>query len=139
MGVQIDIVYEGDFSCKATHAPSTNNLKTDLPVDNGGQGQTFSPTDLVATALGTCLITIMGKVAEQEKIDLAGAQIQVMKEMAADPHRRIGELQTFIKIPKGKALTEKQKTKLENAAKLCPVKQSLHPDTKINLHFEYLD
>ncbi|MDX9754486.1 MAG: OsmC family protein [bacterium] len=139
MSVQIDIVYEGQLHCHATHAPSGNTLITDAPVDNGGRGVSFSPTDLVATALGSCMVTIMGLAAEQEQIDLSGTKIQVHKDMVADPKRRIGSLKTTVTIPGGSKLTPKQKTKLENAAATCPVKQSLHPDIAIPVEFIYLD
>jgi putative redox protein len=139
MGVQIDIVYHGDFTCTAEHTPSTNTFTTDLPVDNGGKGTTFSPTDLVATALGTCMITIMGKVAEQEGIDLKDTKVVVIKEMVQTPVRRIGALLTKITIPNGHTLSDKQKAKLQNAAELCPVKKSLHPDVNLEITFDFGD
>lgn len=137
MSVQIDIIYEGDLHCSANHAPSGSILSTDAPVDNGGKGEAFSPTDLADTALGSCLVTIMGLVAKKEEIDIKGTHVQVFKDMVADPVRRIGSLKTTVTIPNANTLTERQKTMLENAAKTCPVKQSLHPDIKIEINFVY--
>jgi len=89
MGVEVDVVYQGELRCKATHGPSQDQLTTDAPVDNHGKGESFSPTDLVATALGACSLTIMGIVAERHQIDLAGMKIEVTKEMSKDAPRRI--------------------------------------------------
>jgi uncharacterized OsmC-like protein len=137
MAVEINIIYEGGLLCTATHGPSRRSLNTDAPVDNGGKGEAFSPTDLVATALGTCMATIMGLVAQRNHLDIAGLQVQVLKEMAADPVRRIGSLKTRLVFPKGKPLSAASRAKLEAAANACPVKQSLHPDVKIPVEFIY--
>jgi putative redox protein len=137
MAVEIDIAYEGGLHCIATHGPSRNTLTTDAPVDNGGKGAAFSPTDLVATAMGTCMITIMGLVAQRNNLNIDGLQVQVLKEMTADPVRRIGALQTRLVFPTGKPLSATDRAKLEAAARACPVKQSLHPDVKTPLEFVY--
>ncbi len=137
MAVEINITYEGGLHCAATHGPSRQALITDAPVDNGGKGAAFSPTDLVATALGACMATIMGRVAERDNLNLDGLQIQVLKEMVADPVRRIGSLRTRLVLPRGQALSAADRAKLEAAAKACPVKQSLHPDVKIPIEFVY--
>src|ERR1035438_2203497 len=128
MAVEINITYEGGLHCTAIHGPSKQTLTTDAPVDNGGKGAAFSPTDLVATALGACMETIMGLVAQRDNLNIDGLQIQVLKEMTADPVRRIGSLKTRLIFPRGKALAAADRAKLEAAAKACPVKQSLHPD-----------
>ena len=94
--VQIDITYRGGLRCEAVHGPSGQTLVTDAPVDNHGKGESFSPTDLVATALGVCIPTIMGIVAEREKIDLSDMRITVVKEMSVGPPRRIAKLTTRI-------------------------------------------
>jgi putative redox protein len=133
--VQIDIVYQGGLRCEAVHGPSGTRLVTDAPVDNHGKGESFSPTDLVATALGACIPTIMGIVAEREKIDLTGIRITVQKEMSAEPPRRITRLATRIVMPTG--LTDPQKTKLERAALTCPVHQTLHGNVEIPIEFVY--
>jgi putative redox protein len=137
MAVEIDISYEGGLHCAAEHGPSKQTLSTDAPLDNGGKGAAFSPTDLVATALGTCMATTMGLVAQRNNLDIAGLQIHVIKDMVADPVRRIGSLTTRLVFPKGKNFTADDRAKLEAAAKACPVKRSLHPDVKLPVEFVY--
>jgi putative redox protein len=139
MAVEIDIVYEGALRCRATHGPSKQNLATDAPVDNGGKGAAFSPSDLVATALGACMATIIGKVAERNSLNVEGLRIQVVKEMATDPVRRIGSLRTRLVFPNGKALSAVDRKKLELAADTCPVKKSLHPSVALPVEFVYGD
>jgi putative redox protein len=139
MAVEINITYDGGLICTATHGPSKNTLTTDAPVDNGGKGAAFSPTDLVATALGTCMATVMGLVAQRNNLDIAGLQIQVIKEMTADPVRRIGSLKTRLTFPHGKLLSDTDRSKLRAAALACPVKQSLHPDVETPVEFVYPD
>ena len=139
MAVEIQIAYEGGLHCAAIHGPSRQTLTTDAPVDNGGKGAAFSPTDLVATALGTCMATIMGLVAQRNNLDLDGLRIQVNKEMVSEPVRRIGALRTRMVFRNGKSLAAADRTKLEAAARACPVKQSLHPDVKLPLEFVYED
>ena len=139
MAVEINITYEGTLHCAATHGPSNKTLTTDAPVDNGGKGAAFSPTDLVATAMGTCMATVMGLVAQRNNLSIDGLQIQVIKEMTADPVRRIGTLKTRLVFPSGKALSVTDRDRLEAAARACPVKQSLHPDLKTPVEFVYPD
>ena len=137
MAVDIDIVYQGDLHCQAAHRPSGATLITDAPVDNGGKGESFSPTDLVATALGACLTTIMGIVAKRQNIDLAGTKVHVVKEMVAQPIRRIGSLKVEIRIPNGASISAENRARLENGAMTCPVHQSLHPDVAMPIEFIY--
>jgi putative redox protein len=137
MSVETDVVYEGQLHCQATHGPSGAKLTTDAPVDNGGTGAAFSPTDLVAAALGTCVLTIMGLVGQRHNIDLAGAKVHVVKEMAAQPARRIGALKMVVTLPKGLNLSADDRKRLEAGAAACPVKQSLHPEVKVGLEFVY--
>ena len=137
MSVEIDVSYQGSLHCEATHGPSGNNLTTDAPVDNGGKGEAFSPTDLVAAALGTCVITIMDLVARRQNLDLTGTRVHVVKEMAAAPLRRIARLAATITLPAGKAISENDRRRLEQAAGKCPVKESLHPDVKVEIKFVY--
>jgi putative redox protein len=139
MAVEIEIVSQGGLRCLATHGPSHEKLTTDAPVDNGGQGAAFSPTDLVATALGTCMATVMDLVARRNGIDIAGLKIKVEKEMVADPVRRIGSLRARLVFPGSLSLTAADRIKLEAAAKTCPVKQSLHPDVTTGVEFVYQD
>lgn len=139
MAVEMDVTYEGQLHCGAIHGPSGERLATDAPVDNGGKGATFSPTDLVATALGACMLTIIGLVAERDGLKVEGATAHVSKEMVADPVRRIGKLTVTITMPPGAALTESDRAKLRRAADTCPVKQSLHPETKVETQFVFPD
>lgn len=141
MAVEINIVYEGQLHCAATHGPSGATLATDAPIDNHGRGESFSPTDLVAAALGACVMTIMGIVAERHQIDLAGTQIRVTKEMIQQPVRRIGRLPVIVTIPADKAgqVTAADRTKIETAARHCPVHQSLHPDIDSPIQFVWLN
>ena len=140
MAVEINLVYEGQLRCAATHGPSGATLATDAPVDNHGKGESFSPTDLVATALGACVMTIMGIVAERNQIDLTGTRIHVTKEMVQQPIRRIGRLPVTVTIPADKAakVDAADRTKLETAARHCPVHQSLHPDIDSPIEFVWL-
>ena len=133
--VQIDVTYLGGLRCEAVHGPSNQKFETDAPVDNRGKGERFSPTDLVAAALGTCIPTIMGMVAEREKIDLTGLKVTVTKEMTAAPPRRIAKLATRIVMPAG--LDEKQRAKLEKAAHTCPVHQTLQGNVEMPIEFVY--
>jgi putative redox protein len=139
MAVEIDIVYEGGLRCRATHGPSRGQLTTDAPVDNHGKGESFSPTDLVATALGTCMTTLMGIVAERNKLDITGTTVHVVKEMVQEPVRRIGTLRVKIGVPpdKGARLSPEDRKKLETAALHCPVHKSLHPDIQTPIEFTY--
>lgn len=134
--VKIDIRYEGGLRCAATHGPSGQTLQTDAPVDNHGRGESFSPTDLVATALGTCMATIMGIVAERHEIDLRGMQIEVAKIMASDMPRRIAKLETTIRIPL--PADHAQRALLENAALTCPVHKSLAEGMEKPVDFEWI-
>ncbi|HEY9793105.1 MAG TPA: OsmC family protein [Candidatus Obscuribacterales bacterium] len=133
--VQVDIVYEGKLCCKATHEPSGNSILTDAPKDNNGEGKFFSPTDLVGTALGTCMMTIMGMVAQRENIDLSGSTVRVLKEMSDSPPRRIAKLTVTFHVPR--KLTQEQEQKLRNAAMTCPVHKSLHPDVQTPIEFKF--
>src|SRR5579872_6893884 len=139
MSVEIDIVYEGHLRCRATHGPSKTVLTTDAPVDNHGKGESFSPTDLVATALGACMTTLMGIVADRNKLDITGTTVHVVKEMIQEPVRRIGALKVSIRVPAAKAaaLSAEDRKKLESAALHCPVHKSLHPDIQTPIEFRY--
>jgi putative redox protein len=131
--VNIEIEYQGDLHCKATHGPSGTELSTDAPRDNQGRGESFSPTDLVATALGSCMLTIMGIAARTQNIDISGATAEVGKEMTATQPRRIQRLTVKIHVPH--PLGDADKEKLERAARACPVHKSLHPDVEMPLEF----
>lgn len=135
MAVMIGITYQDQLRCEAVHGPSGRTLQTDAPVDNHGKGESFSPTDLVATALGTCLATVMGIVADSEAIDLSGMKVTVQKEMIDDPKRRIAKLLVQIQFPR--PLTSGLKARLEQAARTCPVKESLSSQIEIPIRFIY--
>jgi putative redox protein len=137
MGVEITAVYEGNLRCVATHGPSMAKVATDAPVDNGGSGAEFSPTDLVATALGTCVLTTMGLVAQRHQIDLSGMTVRVVKEMTQKPVRRIASLATEIVVPALAVADPSDRARLEAAANKCPVHASLHPDIDAPLTFRY--
>jgi putative redox protein len=137
VAVTIEIAYVGDLHCEAVHGPSGDRFVTDAPVDNGGKGDAFSPTDLVATALGTCLSTVMGIVAKRREIDLAGTRVTVVKEMTSVPIRRIGALTATITVPGGARLSTSDRALLERTADTCPVRQSLHPDVAVTMNFVY--
>ena len=128
MSVHIDIEYLGGLRTSAKHGPSGNTLITDAPVDNHGKGEAFSPTDLAATSLGTCMVTVMGIYAERHGIDLRGTKVHVEKEMIQTPVRRIGRLAAEIRVPL--PADHPQREALERAALTCPVHQSLHPDVE---------
>lgn len=132
--VQIDTDYVGDLRCTAEHVPSGVTVTTDAPEDNQGEGRSFSPTDLVATALGTCVATILGIQADQRGIDLEGTEITVEKEMASNP-RRIDTLRTEVTMPV--PLDEATREQLEHAARHCPVDESIHPDIDAPIVFHW--
>ena len=133
--VEITATYEGQLHCTATHGPSGATLPTDAPKDNMGKGEAFSPTDLVATALGTCMLTTMGIVAQRHNLDITGARVRVTKEMVSQPSRRVGTLGVEIVMPK--ALGDEDQKRLENAAHTCPVAKTIHPDVKVPVTFKW--
>ena len=131
--VKITTTYEGGLRCRATHGPSGTTLVTDAPVDNHGRGESFSPTDLVATALGACMMTIMGIAAERHAIDLKGMTVETTKEMTSAPPRRIASLRTTLTIPLPPDHPHRQL--LEQAAHTCPVHKSIHPEIAAPIEF----
>ena len=133
--VEIHIAYQGELRCAATHMPSGTVMVTDAPKDNHGKGESFSPTDLVATALGSCMMTIMGITAQKLGLDLRGATVVVKKTMVAKPTRRVGELAVVINVPL--SLDEAQKEALTHAAMTCPVYESIHPDIVTPVEFRW--
>ncbi len=133
--VEITGAYEGGLRCRARHGPSGAEQITDAPVDNHGQGRSFSPTDLVATALGTCVVTVMGIVAERHGVDIVGTTFCVTKEMVADPKRRIGRLALTVSLPAH--VREEKRPLLERAAHTCPVHQSLGERVDAPIEFIY--
>jgi len=133
--VEIRVRYEGDLHCVVVHGPSNASFATDAPVDNQGRGESFSPTDLVATALGSCMLTTMGIVAKRHDWSLQGATATVKKVMVADPARRIGRLEVSIQVPA--ELDAKARETLEKTAQTCPVHKSLGPNVEIPIAFAW--
>ncbi|TND03181.1 MAG: OsmC family protein [Bacteroidetes bacterium] len=131
------IVYTGQLRTSAVHLRSGTTIITDAPPDNNGKGEAFSPTDLLATSLGCCMMTIMGIVAERHQFDLSGTRIDITKEMGSGPRRVIGIVVEFT-MPPGN-FTAKDRELLEHAAHTCPVAFSLHPDIKQQVSFNWND
>ena len=127
------VIYNGDLRTTCTHLKSGNNFETDAPVDNNGKGERFSPTDLLATSLGTCMLTVMGIKARTMGFDLNDIKIEVLKVMKADP-RRVGGINLTFHIPNElSAIDEKTKIILKNTGETCPVMKSIHPDIDVNI------
>jgi putative redox protein len=133
--VSIHARYDGSLRCTATHGPTGTELSTDAPKDNHGLGEAFSPTDLVATALATCAMTIVGIVARREDIPVDGMTARVEKHMALDPRRRISRLPIEFEI-RGR-LTAEQREQIESAARSCPVAESIRSDIDAPMTFAY--
>lgn len=130
------VVYEGALRTTCTHLRSGNSFETDAPIDNNGKGERFSPTDLMATSLATCMITVMGIKARTMGFDLDGVKIEVEKIMKSDP-RRIGGINLFFHIPDHlKDLDPKNRQILKNTGNTCPVQLSLHPDIEVNVDWD---
>ncbi|WBL23437.1 OsmC family protein [Zunongwangia sp. HRR-M8] len=128
------VTYLGNLRTEAEHLQSHTKIITDAPVDNHGLGESFSPTDAVATALATCMLTIMGIKAEAMQISIKGATAEVTKTMASEP-RRISKIE--VKLTLAENLDQKDRKILQNAAKTCPVFYSLHPDIEKDIQFIY--
>jgi putative redox protein len=128
------VKYQNNLRTECTHLASTSTIHTDAPIDNNGKGELFSPTDLVATALASCMITVMGIKAEQTNIQFTQVKALVKKVMANDP-RRISMIQVQLEVRD--SWSEKERKTMENTAKTCPVAQSLHPDIKQEITFVY--
>ncbi|MCX6337345.1 MAG: OsmC family protein [Bacteroidetes bacterium] len=130
------IIYKSGLRTSATHLQSGTSIETDAPSDNQGKGERFSPTDLMATALGTCMITTMAIKANTLNIDLDGARVEVTKIMVSEP-RRIGKLVAHLFFPAHLNLDDKTKEILERTARTCPVERSLHPDIQLDMAFNW--
>lgn len=130
------IIYTGELRTTATHLQSGTVIDTDAPVDNRGKGERFSPTDLVATALGSCMLSIMGIKALDNNWAIEGTKVSVQKIMGSDP-RRITGVTIVFDFPAGHTLGEKERTILERAALTCPVAKSVHPDIAQDVTFNW--
>lgn len=129
------VIYTGDLRTVSTHLASGAEIISDAPVDNFGKGEAFSPTDLVANALASCMLTVMGIKAQQMEVDMKGAAVEVTKIMGVEP-RRIVEIQLIVNMDI--AVDEKTRVILENTGKTCPVLESLHPDLNKVITFNWL-
>ena len=127
--------YIGDLRTKAKHLQSGNEIITDAPIDNQGKGEAFSPTDMLATALGSCMITIVGIKARDAGFNIDGTELKITKIMYSEP-RRVGEVHIEFIFPENN-YTEREKKIIENAAKTCPVAKSIHPELKVVTKFVY--
>lgn len=134
--VEIKLQYEGGLHCSAVHSPSGSTLTTDAPVDNNGRGESFSPTDLVATALASCMATVIGIVAGRKGLAVEGMQLAVRKFMSADTPRRISRLELDIDMPLSAGHPDR--ALLESAARGCPVHHSIHPDIEVVMNWKWL-
>jgi len=130
------VIYEGDLRTVATHLQSGSIIETDAPLDNQGKAQRFSPSDLVATALGSCMMTIMGIKARDMQVNLRGLKIDIQKIMKADP-RRIGGINLTFHFPNSLEIGDKERLILERAAHTCPVIYSIHPDIDVKVIFNW--
>ena len=128
------IIYKGNLRTQATHLQSNSLIETDAPIDNQGNGERFSPTDIVATALGSCMLTIMGIKARDLNIDLVDTKIDITKLMGTEPRRIVG-IKVHFQFPPTLIVDEKKKTILERAALTCPVAKSIHPDIEQQIEF----
>ena len=128
------VEYQGNLRTQALHIQSNNQIITDAPTDNHGKGEAFSPTDLLATSLASCMLTIIGIKAESMEIDVVGTKAEVTKTMVAEP-RRVSEVKVNIQFAKD--FDERTRKVLEAAALTCPVAKSIHPDIKQDVSFSY--
>ena len=135
MAVRVDVRYEGQLRCVAQHGPSGARFETDAPTDNQGRGESFSPTDLVGTALGSCMLTIMGIAARERGWAIEGASVEVTKNMGAEPRRHIAGLDAVVRLPE--SLDERARTVLEQAAVTCPVHVSIEGSIPLDVRFTY--
>jgi len=131
------LTYIGGLRCELTHDPSKTKLITDAPIDNHGRGESFSPTDLVVSALAGCIVTTMAIAVEPEGVNLHGTTVYAEKHMSADAPRRIAKI--LIKLDFAKGIPPTYRSRLEHIARTCPVQRSIHPDIVVDLVFNYPD
>lgn len=131
------ITYKGSLRTQATHLKSGIGIITDAPIDNHGKGEAFSPTDLLATSLGSCMLTVMAIAADRLAVNMEGTEVEITKIMSAEP-RKVSGINVKITFPKNSVNDPKSRKILENSAHTCPVAKSLHPDLKQDVEFVYL-
>lgn len=127
------VIYSGELRTNAIHLSSNNQIVTDAPIDNHGKGEAFSPTDLAATSLASCMLTVLGIYAQNNGINMVGSNAEVTKIMSTEGPRRIIGIDVLLEIKTTESMDEKQRTILERVAKTCPVSLSLHPDLIQNI------
>ena len=135
--VKIEIKHTGSLHSEALHTESGTRIHTDAPLDNGGKGESFSPTDLLATALGTCMTTTMDLYAKKNGFSIGGANAVVLKHMVSEPSRRVGRLEVVVEMPLSGS--HPQREALERAVLNCPVAKSLSPEIQIPVSFSWRD
>ena len=133
--VEMKLIYEGGLHTTAIHGPSGAEVATDAPVDNQGKGESFSPTDLLGTALASCMLTTMAIVGDREGWKIDGARARVEKHMELEPKRRVGRLVVALTMPSG--LPDAARARLDETARGCPVALSLHPDLLVELSIDW--
>ena len=133
--VEMTLHYEGNLHTRAWHGPSGARLETDAPVDNKGRGEAFSPTDLLATSLVSCMLTTMAIVAGREGWLIEGTKARVEKHMELQPKRRVGRIVVELDLPAG--LPAEARSRFESTARGCPVPESIHPDTRVDLTLRF--
>lgn len=130
-------LYIGELRCTSTHGPSKVELVTDAPTDNHGRGESFSPTDLVVTALSTCMITTAGISAQKDNVNLEGTKVFAEKHMTTQPPRRIAKIVVRIDVAAG--VPQDYRPKFEHICQTCPVVLSINPEIQVDLKFQYPD
>lgn len=133
--VEMRLIYPGGLHTSAIHGPSKARIETDAPVDNKGKGEAFSPTDLLAASLASCMLTTMAILAEREGWPMEGARARIEKHMELEPRRRVGRVVLELEMPA--RIPEAARARLEGAARGCPVAMSLHPDTRVDLEIRW--
>jgi len=133
----IKTIYKGELRTEAEHVASGNMITTDAPVDNQGKGEAFSPTDLLAASLGSCMLTLVGIAANKNNFDIDGTKVEITKIMASNP-RRVSAIEVTLDFPE-KVYSDREKKIIENAALTCPVALSIHPDIEQKVTFNYFN
>ncbi len=132
-----EIIYKGNLRTQATHLQSGTSIETDAPTDNQGRGERFSPTDLVATAYGTCMITTMAIRAADMQLNFDNTRIEITKIMSSDAPRRIAGIKCHLYFSPAFQANDEQKEQLMRIARSCPVEKSLHPDVQLDVAFHW--
>ncbi len=132
-----EVIYKGDLRTEMKHLQSGTVIETDAPTDNMGKGERFSPTDLMASSLGSCMITTMAIRAADMKLNFDGTRIEMVKIMSTDAPRRVAAIKADLYFTENFSATDEQKEQLLRIARNCPVEKSLHPDIKLDVNFHW--